>query len=396
LIAEVGPAGTLGGPGDRLQLSGYLLLPAPADPHAHLDTALLGGTAPNLTGDLAGGVDAWLRRQASVDHEEFERRAVEGVQLAVSHGVTALRSHVGIYEPIGLRAVEALLAVKDRVRDLVDLQLVALTVRLTGPPAAHLLAMTRAALEMGVDVVGGCPHLDPDPERYHELVLSLGSEFERPVDLHTDETVDPSVLYLPHLADLVQRSHFPHGVTAGHCVSLGVQPPEVTERVAQRVADAGMAIVCNPQTNLWLQGRGHATSPPRGLTALRTLLDAGATVAGGSDNLRDPFNPLGRADPLETASLLVTAGHLTVEEAYRAVSAGARAAMGLPEVRVERGHPAELLAVEAGDLAEAIAGGTSRIAIHRGRVVAKTTVSREVLQTESLAGPASGVISQGR
>jgi cytosine deaminase len=101
------------------------------------------------------------------------------------------------------------------------------------------------------------------------------------------------------------------------------------------------------------------------------------TVAAGGDNLRDPFNPVGRADPLETASLLVTAGHLRPDEAYAAVSAGARAAMGLPEVRVATGFPAELLAVQAASLEEAIAGGTDRVVIHQGRVVSRTTITRE-------------------
>jgi cytosine/creatinine deaminase len=224
---------------------------------------------------------------------------------------------------------------------------------------------------------GELPHLDPDPVAYHDLTLSLAAELGRPIDLHTDETLDSSVLHLPLFADLVAGTGFSHGATASHCVSLGVQPPEVAASVAERVAAARVAVVCNPQTNLFLQARGQRSAPVRGLTALRPLLEAGVTVAAGGDNLRDPFNPVGRADPLETASLLVTAGHLRPDEAYTAVSAGARAAMGLPEVQVAAGFPAELLAVQASSLGEAIAGGTSRIVIHQGRVVSRTTVARE-------------------
>ena len=47
---------------------------------------------------------------------------------------------------------------------------------------------------------------------------------------------------------------------------------------------------------------------PRGLTAVRALLDAGVVVAAGADNLQDPFNPLGRACPFETAALMVLDG----------------------------------------------------------------------------------------
>lgn len=376
-IDAVGAPGTIKGAAERLDLGGHLLLPAPAEPHAHLDTALTADRIPNPTGDLAGAIRAWLDYQASVSHDDFVDRARRAALLGLANGTTAIRTHVGIYEGVATRAVEALLDVRGALRSLVDLQLVALNVRLTGPECADMRALLRAAMELGVDVVGGCPHLDPDPVAYHEFTLSLAAEFGRPIDLHTDETLDPAVLHLPHLADLVATTGFPYGATASHCVSLGVQPPAVAADVAERVAAARVAVVCNPQTNLYLQARGQPSAPARGLTALRPLLEAGVTVAGGGDNLRDPFNPVGRADPLETASLLVTAGHLTPEEAYAAVSAGARAAMGLPEVQVAAGFPAELLAVQASSLGEALAAGGSRVVIHQGRVVSRTTVTRE-------------------
>ena len=41
-------------------LAGMLLLPAMAEPHAHLDKALTAERVPNPTGDLAGAIDAWI------------------------------------------------------------------------------------------------------------------------------------------------------------------------------------------------------------------------------------------------------------------------------------------------------------------------------------------------
>ena len=389
-IDTVGTPGTLPVATERVDLSGFLLLPAPAEPHAHFDTALTADRITNPAGDLEGAILAWLDYQGSVPRDDFVDRAIQAALLGLANGTTAIRTHVGIYETVGIKAVEALLEVREALRGLVDLQLVALTVRLTGPECSDLRAMLRAAMESGVDLVGGCPHLDPDPAAYHHLTLSLAAELARPIDLHTDETLDPTVLHLPQLAELVAETGFPYGATASHCVSLGVQPPEVAAQVAAVVAAAGVAVVCNPQTNLFLQARGQRSAPVRGLTALRPLLEAGVTVAAGGDNLRDPFNPIGRADPLETASLLITAGHLTPEEAYAAVSTGARSAMGLPEVRVEPGFPAELLAVQGSSLAEVIAGGTSRVVIHQGRIVGRTNMTREFPDPEAAALAARG------
>lgn len=379
LIEGVGAPDTLAPAAERADLSGFLLLPAPAEPHAHLDTALIGRQAPNRTGDLSGAIAAWLAYQSSASHDDFVRRATAAALMGLTNGATALRSHVGIFGEGGLRAAEALIEVRERLRGDLDLQLVAFALQLTGLAGADTRARLRAALEMGFDVVGGCPYRDPDPITCHEIVLATAAEFGRPIDLHTDETLEPGTLYLPDFVQRVAASGFPYGATASHCVSLAIQPPDVIRGVAEQVAAAGVAVICNPQTNLFLQARDHATGPPRGLTAVRQLLDAGAVVAGGGDDLRNPFNPVGRADPLETASLLVTAAHLTIDEAYSAVSAGARAAMGLPQVAIEPGRPAELLAVGAPWLADALAGGSDRLVIHRGRIVSRTTISRELL-----------------
>jgi cytosine deaminase len=204
-----------------------------------------------------------------------------------------------------------------------------------------------------------------------EHALELATAHGHPVDLHTDETLERAMLQLPDIADFVVKTGFPHRVTASHCVSLGVQDDATQRDVCDRVAAAGVAVVTLPQTNLYLQARGVRTATPRGLTAIRALLDAGATVAGGADNLQDPFNIVGRGDPLETAALLVMAGHLTPDEAYHAVSAASRAAMGLEPVEIAPGAPAELMAVRAGSLREAIATAPAgRIVIHRGHLVA--------------------------
>ena len=99
-------------------------------------------------------------------------------------------------------------------------------------------------------------------------------------------------------------------------------------------------------------------------------------MAAGGDNVRDPFNAMGRGDALETAALMVMAGHLTPEEAYASVSSSARKAMGLPPVAVQAGSPADLLAVRGRSLTEAIAAASEdRLVLKSGHVVCRTTLS---------------------
>jgi cytosine/creatinine deaminase len=362
---------------DTIDLDGYLLLPAPAEPHAHLDKALTADRVPNPSGDLIGAIVAWLAYRTSLTVEEIAERAEVAARINLSHGATAIRTHSGVGADVGTQALEALELVRKNLAGLLELQNVALpTYPLTGREGAGNRAALRDAMETGADVVGGCPHLDLDPVGAMQFCLDIAAEFDRPIDLHTDETLDVATLNLADFAMAVRASGFRGGASASHCVSLGMQDAETQQRVAGLVADAGVSVITLPQTNLFLQGRDLGIGTPRGLTALRPLLAAGANVAAGADNFQDPFNTMGRGDPMETAALLVMAGHLRPEQAYDAVSNAARRAMGLPVVAMAPGSPAELLAIRAGGVREAIASASpARIVFHRGREVARMTTT---------------------
>ncbi|MEX2627327.1 MAG: amidohydrolase family protein, partial [Ilumatobacteraceae bacterium] len=321
-----------------------------AEPHAHVDKALTADVVHNRTGDLQGAIDGWIEaaERGTFHHDDIVERATRALELLVLHGVTTVRTHVNVGEAIGATHVRAVREARDRLRGIVDVQIVALTTApMTGVDGAGNRAALAEALEIGVDVVGGCPHLDADPAGVIRDALRAAAELGLDVDLHTDETLDAAMLTLPELARQVAASGFDGSVTASHCVSLGVQPLDVQRDVARAVAEAGIAVVALPQTNLFLQGRDVPTAMPRGLTALGSLREAGVTVAAGADNVQDPFNPMGRSDALETAALMVMAGHVPPDEAYRMVSRAPRVAMGLPPVAIEAGAPADLLAIGA-------------------------------------------------
>ncbi|MFF1376971.1 amidohydrolase family protein [Streptomyces sp. NPDC058308] len=365
-IEAVGTAGSLSTHAARVDLAGYLLLPAAAEPHAHSDTA--------LSADMPGPV--------SYDVPDVQRRATEAALLQLGHGATALRSHVRIGDVQGLGPMEAVLQARRSLRGLVDLTAVAVPRLLTGVAGADGLAMLRDAVKMGASVVGGCPDLDPDPTGYTEAVLEIAAEHGCPVDLHTDGD-DPA--RLGRLAAMAGGLRA--GVTIGPCGGLGRLPADVASRTAEQLAAAAVTVVCLPQG-------GCGSAERRGAAPVRLLRAAGVRVAAGSGAMRDVSNPVGRGDPLEAAYLLASRCGLRPEDAYGAVSGAARAAMGLPEVRVEAGFPAELLAVRGDRLAGALSLAYSRIVVHRGRVVARTSAVREYC--DSAAAVALDLPRQGR
>lgn len=377
LIAQV-TAGSGECPAGDTDLAGQVLMPSFVEPHAHLDKALTVSRADNVTGDLAGAIEAMQAMQVSMTAADVAARAEAALRIQLSYGTTSIRTHVNVGGGLGMRALAALVELRERWRGIVDLQLVALVSHPLDGQAGRDL---RQALREGADVAGGCPHRDPAPDRAVAVCLDAAGEAGTPLDLHTDETLDPRKLTLATLADLVSRTGFGYGVTASHCVSLSVQQPDVQQRVSEDVAAAGIAVVALPQTNLFLQGRDHPVGTPRGLTAVGPLRAAGATVAAGGDNLRDPFHPVGRGDALEVAALMVTSGHLSPALALESVSSAARIALGLPPVRIGPGSPADLVAMPAGDALDALGAASAHRTVWRaGRVVARTTVHSEIAE----------------
>jgi cytosine deaminase len=359
---------------ETVDLAGYLLSPSAVEPHAHLDKAFLAEQVPNDPGDLMGAIEAMWAHRDLLDVEYIVERAERAARLMAANGFRFVRTHADVTAEHGLRSVEALAEVRRRVADVIDLEIVALCDwPVVGPAGADQRVLLVDALAAGADLVGGCPHLedDGDTRGATEVFLQIATDHGVGVDLHTDETLDPDVLGLVDLAELVLAG-FEHPVTASHCVSLGMQDSRRQAEIAEMVASAGIGVVALPHTNLFLQGRGHAPMP-RGLTAVAALRAAGVTVAAGADNLQDPFNPVGRACPFETAGLMIMTSHLLPADAWASVTDRAADVTGAAPASCAPGSPADLVAIRAATVREAIAfGSADRQVWRRGVRVGET------------------------
>jgi cytosine deaminase len=383
-IVAVTPIGSRSaeGHGDAsvVDLGGWLLLPAMAEPHAHLDKALTAELVPNPTGDLAGAIEAWVTaaQAGTFAHDDMVVRIRSAIDKLVFNGVTAIRSHINCGSGAGIRH---LLAAQEAIvgyEGLIDIEFVALTHSpMAGPGSEPNRQSLRDAIDHGVHLVGGCPHLEADGVGSIAEAMSAARSAGLAIDLHVDEMLDPTMLTIRDLARAVIDTGFDGSVAASHCVSLGMQPQHVQSAIAREVAEAGITIVPLPQTNLFLQGRDRPTATPRGLTAIAALREAGVLIAAGADNVQDPFNLVGRSDPLETAALLVMAGHVLPDDAYEMVSNNVRRAMGLPIVRFEVGDPADFVAIDAPSIRGAIADAPAdRMVFKAGRLIASSATAR--------------------
>ena len=364
---------------DWLDLRGFVLTTAAAEPHAHLDKALSAAELKPPLGDLNDAITAWRAGSARLDEDSFRNRAFTTAEAMLRNGITAVATHVDVLpDSDPLRAVRALADVRDRLRGLLTIQITALPLPIT--PTAHI----EAALDAGADLVGGAPHIADEPIAELTRLLDVAESRGVGTDLHIDEFLDGDHLTIEAYADRVADWPKDRIRRAGHCSRLSTLAPDHLARVAAALARASISVIALPITNLYLLGRSGASAGRRGITAIDVLRDAGVLVAAGADNIRDPFNPVGRADPLETASLLVTAAHQTPWAAMDLVTDSARAALGLEPAGAQVGARADFLAVRGTDVIDTIATAPAdRVVIVNGAPVART----ETLSWTAIARP---------
>src|SRR5277367_5926233 len=152
-IAAVGP-GLADTATTEIQADGRLVTPPFVDSHFHLDAVLTAGTPRrNASGTLLEGIALWAELQPLLTHEAVKERAREYLRWCVSQGILFLRSHVDTCQA-SLVAARALVELREELRGVIDLQLVAFPQHglLRHPDAVRLLD---EALDLGFDAVGG-------------------------------------------------------------------------------------------------------------------------------------------------------------------------------------------------------------------------------------------------
>ena len=357
------------------------------EPHVHLDAALTAGQPRwNRSGTLWEGIACWSERKPMLTREDVIERATRTLQWYAANGTLHVRSHVDVTDP-SLVALDALIEVRERVRDVINLQLVAFPQEgiCSFPDGEELL--TEAA-RRGVDVIGAIPHFEDTREdgvRSVEFAVDLADRHGLRVDAHCDEIDDEQSRFVEVLATRAARSGMRERVTASHTTAMGSYNAAYSYKLHRILARAGIHVVCNPMVSLHLQGRFDDYPKRRGLTQVKELLGAGINVAFGHDDVMDPWYPLGTANPLQVAHVGTHATQLLsrdqIEETFAMVTSRAADVLGLgEEYGVHVGRPASFILLPAADGYDALRRQVRPThVVSRGRVVATTPPTRTML-----------------
>ena len=339
----------------------------------------------NESGTLIEGILTWAERKQTLTRDDVKERAREAIRWEVAQGTGLIRSHVDVCDP-NLVALKALIELRDEVRDIVELKLIAFPQDgiLSFPDGEELM---REAMRLGCDVIGGIPHYEwtrDDGVAEVHFIFDLARATGAAIDLHCDETDDEQSRFLEVVAARAIRDGMQGRVVAGHTTAMASYNDNYAFKLVQILKRAGVTIVANPLDNIVLQGRFDTYPKRRGMTRVKELDAAGINVACGHDSIMDPWYPLGRGSMLDALSMLVHVGQMTgrteLFRAYEMVTGNPARAAEMPDWRIGEGAPANFVVFDCTDEAEAIRlRPAARWVVRHGRVVAETAPSRSVV-----------------
>jgi cytosine/creatinine deaminase len=366
-----------------VDLEGRLVTPALVEPHIHLDAVLtVGQPRHNLTGSLFEGIAIWAERVRDLSVEDVKSRAREVLRWQLASGVQFVRSHVDVCDP-ELRAVRALLELREELDGQLELQLVAF-------PQQGIYSfeggeeLMRRAVDLGVDVVGAIPHFELTREygeRSVKFAMALAAERGLRVDVHCDETDDEHSRFVEVMVAETIRLGLGGRVTASHTTAMHSYGNAYAYRLIANIRRAGLHMVTNPLDNSVLQGRFDSHPIRRGHTRVKELLAAGVNVCAGHDSVMDPWYPLGRGDPLQAAFVLAhyaqMSGRAELPALIDMITVNPARALGLEGYGLAEGDRADLVVFDAPTAEDAIRLlAPRRLVLRGGRVVARTEPAR--------------------
>ena len=344
---------------------GAIAVPGLVEAHTHLDKTLMGmGWYENAVGaDLRAMIDNERAERRRLNHDPH-RQSMRHALALVGNGVTHIRSHVDVDTEIGLGAIEGVLATREALRGLVEIEIVAF-------PQSGLMirpgteALLDQAMALGCDLVGGLDPcgIDRDPKGHLDTIFALADRHGRGLDIHLHEGGDLGAFSLDLILERTRALGMKGKVAVSHAFCLGMPDWQRTEAMLAALADQDVAILTTG-------------APSREVPAVKRVLGAGLRMGAGCDGVIDTWNPWSRADMLDRARIVALKNNLRADAdvalALHVCTAGGAAVMGVQGHRLAEGDAADLALLPGRTLAEAVTkGGPVALTVKGGRITGR-------------------------
>jgi len=371
----------------EVDAGGNAVMPTYVNGHIHLDKCYLQEKMrPNKDYTFGECLELTWEHKARYTVEDILERAGRAIEEGILNGTTVFRAFADVDSVGKLRGLEGLLALRERWRNVVHIEVVAFPQEgiIRDPGTDELM---EEAMRLGADVVGGLPWfemLDEDARAHIDFCFELAKRYDKDIHMLVDDTDNPLSRSLEYLAVKTMREGYQGRVSASHCGALAAYNEIHAHKVMDLLKQANVSISSNPHISLVVQGRYDQEPIRRGITRVKQLWQHGVNVFSSQDDVADPFYPFGRNDQQEVVSYICHTAHMAapseVEAAFDFVTYNAARALRLQNYGLEPGCKADLNVLAAATPREVLRlQRPPRLVVRDGKLLARNQVQREFM-----------------
>jgi len=321
-----------------------------------------------------------VKRVSDVKHtftvEDIVARARTTLERCIENGATRMRAHVEVDPKVGLRGFEGVQILAKEYAWAIDIEICVFPQEgLTNNPGTDELMVE--ALKRGARVVGAAPGYDTDHAAQIRRVFELALEFDVDIDMHLDFGNTPDEMDIPLVCELTEHYKMGGRVAVGHMTRLSTMTIDNLKVMAQRIANAGVAVTVLPATELFLMGRDQTDNVRRGLADVNLLAEYGVNCSLSTNNVLNPFTPMGDGSLIRMANLQANCCQISGNDKYRdlfsMLTDRSARLMNLRDYGIAVGNPADLVLFDATSPEQAVTELRQPLAVYKR---GKRTVTR--------------------
>lgn len=348
--------------GDKtLDLGGRFVSLGLVDSHAHIDSNFLLDVCKEVeTPKFTEALKALIECKENLTEDEIYKLAKKSIDYYITHGTLFVRTHVMIDGKKWKERVRSLVRLREEFKGKVYIQLIGFVQSYDYFDKEQEERVIKS-VEMGLDGIGGQPHLQPSREDGIYMVKRLFDIAEQLgiiLDFHADYADEFDLKFSEVIVSETIRRKLYGKVSLSHLIAMHSYHDDYAHRLMRWIKSADINVIVSPITEL--QGSGaHENYPKRrGIPRVRELLEEGINVSLGHDDIQNHLNPIGDGDLLKASFALMIGDYMFFtryfKDIYRMMTYNGAKTLRITDYGLEEGKKANIVIFNAKSLRDTL------------------------------------------
>lgn len=372
--------------GEGIDLGGRLVSPALVDSHAHMDSNFLLDLCKEApTPKFEEALQALIECKENLTEEQIYSLMRKSVIYYIKSGSLYVRTHVMIDGKKWRERLNSIMRVKEEFKGKINIQVIGF-VQSYDYFSDEVEERIWKAIELGVDGIGGQPHLQPsvdDGVRMIKKIFDIATEKGLLIDFHADYSDDPTTRFSEIIvSETLKRKYF-NKVSLSHLLAMHSYHEDYALRLMRWMKEAGVSVIVSPITELEGSGAFEGYPKRRGIPRVREMIYNGVNVALGHDDIQNQLNPIGDGDMLKAAFALMIGDYMYFSQffndIFKLMTYNGAKALNLKEYGLKEGMRANLVIFEGRSVKDVLVEiKPRRMVISNGKIVYENSSSESI------------------